>query len=126
MGLAAKILEKLQGKGCHGPSISVPSEEERKKIAIVGSPNVGKSVLFHRLTGTYVTVSNYPGTTVEVFRGKGTIGDEIFEVIDAPGMYSFLPTTQEERVARFILLKERPDMVFHVVDAKSLRPYVQS
>ncbi len=120
MNIPSRILEKLQGKGCHGPSISVPSEEKRKKIAIVGSPNVGKSVLFHRLTGTYVTVSNYPGTTVEVFRGKGTIGGEIFEVIDTPGMYSFLPITEEERVTRSILLKERPDMILHMVDAKNL------
>lgn len=62
------------------------------------------------LTGTYVTVSNYPGTTVEVFRGKGKLGGEIFEVIDTPGMNSFLPSTEEERVARSILLKERPSI----------------
>jgi ferrous iron transport protein B len=120
MSLIIKILEKIQGKGCHGPSISLRPEEKSKKIAIVGSPNVGKSVLFHRFTGTYVTVSNYPGTTVEVFRGKGTIGGEDFEIIDTPGMYSFLPITEEERVARSILLKERPDVVLHVVDAKNL------
>lgn len=92
----------------------------RKKIAIVGSPNVGKSVLFQKLTGTYVTVSNYPGTTVEVFRGNGKIGGEDFEVIDTPGMYSFLPITEEERVTSTILLNDRPDLVLHVVDAKNL------
>ena len=42
-------------------------------VAIVGCPSVGKSVLFHALTGAYVTVSNFPGTTVEVSRGKGRI-----------------------------------------------------
>ena len=57
------------------------------KIAIVGSPNVGKSVMFNRLTGIYVTVSNYPGTTVEVSRGKGRVGEKEFEVIDTPGMF---------------------------------------
>lgn len=91
-----------------------------RKIAIVGSPNVGKSVMFNRLTGTYVTVSNYPGTTVEVTRGKTKIGDREFEVIDTPGMYSLLPITEEENVARDILLKEKPDIVIHVVDAKNL------
>ncbi|OGP65457.1 MAG: ferrous iron transport protein B [Deltaproteobacteria bacterium RBG_13_47_9] len=120
MGLVSKIFERFQGKGCHGPSISLHSEEKNRKIAIVGSPNVGKSVLFHRLTGTYVTVSNYPGTTVEVFRGKGTIRGENFEVIDTPGMYSFLPITEEERVTRSILLQERPHVILHVVDAKNL------
>lgn len=91
-----------------------------RKIAIVGSPNVGKSLLFNRLTGAYVTVSNYPGTTVEVSRGKTKIGEEEFEVIDTPGMYSLLPITEEEKVARDILLNEKPDIVIHIVDAKNL------
>lgn len=91
-----------------------------RKIAIVGSPNVGKSVMFNNLTGKYATVSNYPGTTVEVSRGKGRVGDEDFEVIDTPGMYSFLSITEEEAVTRHILLEERPDVVLHIIDAKSL------
>lgn len=90
------------------------------KIAIVGSPNVGKSVIFGRLTGTYVTVSNYPGTTVEVTRGKTKIGEMEFGVIDTPGMYAFLSITEEEKVARRILMEESPDIVLHVVDSKNL------
>lgn len=92
-----------------------------RKIVIVGSPNVGKSVLFNCLAGGYkATVSNYPGTTVEVTRGKGKIGNEEFEIIDTPGMYSLLSITEEERVARGILLYENPSIVLHVVDAKNL------
>jgi len=91
-----------------------------KKIAIVGSPNVGKSVMFNRLTGAYATVSNYPGTTVEVSRGQARIGEFEFDIIDTPGMYSLLPITEEERVARNILIKEKPRIVIHVVDAKNL------
>lgn len=91
-----------------------------RKIAIVGSPNVGKSVMFNNLTGSYVTVSNYPGTTVEVSRGKTRIGDEDFEVIDTPGMYSFLPLTEEERVTQRILLNENPCSILHITDAKNL------
>lgn len=91
-----------------------------RKIAIVGSPNVGKSVMFNNLTGRYATVSNYPGTTVEVSRGKGKIGNEEFEIIDTPGMYSFLPITEEENVAREILLRENPCAILHIVDAKNL------
>ncbi len=91
------------------------------KIAIVGSPNVGKSVLFNSLTGSYrAVVSNYPGTTVEVSRGKAKIGSEEFEIIDTPGMYSLLPITEEEKVARWILLNESPCLVLHVIDAKNL------
>lgn len=91
-----------------------------RKIAITGSPNVGKSVMFNNLTGSYATVSNYPGTTVEVTRGKGRIGSEDFEIIDTPGMYSLLPITEEERVARSILLDEDPCLILHIVDAKNL------
>lgn len=90
------------------------------KVALVGSPNTGKSVMFHNLTGAYATVSNYPGTTVEVSRGKGRIRQKEFEVIDTPGMYSLLPITEDERVARTLLLEEKPDVVIQLVDAKNL------
>jgi len=91
-----------------------------KRVALVGNPNVGKSVLFNALTGAYVTVSNYPGTSVEVARGNATIHGEQFEIVDTPGMYSMLPITEEERVAREILLNERPYLVLHVLDARNL------
>lgn len=89
-------------------------------IAIMGSPNVGKSVLFNALTGAYVTVSNYPGTTVEVSRGKGLLEGVTVGVVDTPGMYRLVPLTEEERVARDILLHEHPAVALHVVDAKNL------
>src|SRR5215831_6373793 len=91
-----------------------------KRLVIAGNPNVGKSVLFNRLTGTYVVVSNYPGTTVEVSRGRTWIGGSIFEVVDTPGMYSLRAHSDEERVARALLLNEHADIVLHVVDAKNL------
>jgi ferrous iron transport protein B len=91
-----------------------------RKVALVGNPNVGKSVLFNALTGAYVTVSNYPGTSVEVSRGTAVLGDIHCEVIDTPGMYALLPITEEERVAREILLKASPDVVVHVLDARNL------
>jgi ferrous iron transport protein B len=95
-------------------------KDKKTTIAIVGNPNVGKSVMFNNLTGAYVTVSNYPGTTVEVSRGKGKIGQDEFEIVDTPGMYSLLPITEEEKVARSILLEENPEVVLHMVDAKNL------
>ena len=91
-----------------------------RKIAIVGSPNVGKSVLFNCLTGSYAVVSNYPGTTVEGYRGKVKIGEEEFEVVDTPGMYSLFSITEEEKVGRSILLEENPAVIIHVVDARNL------
>lgn len=90
------------------------------KVVLVGNPNVGKSVLFNALTGVYVTVSNYPGTSVEVARGSASFEGEQWEVIDTPGMYSIHTITEEERVAREILLHETPDVVLHVLDARNL------
>ncbi|NLF30498.1 MAG: ferrous iron transport protein B [Planctomycetes bacterium] len=92
----------------------------RQRILIVGCPNVGKSALFNRLTGSYVTVSNYPGTTVGIARGRaaGIAGGA--EVVDTPGMYSLRPITDEERVALQVILEARGATVLHVVDAKNL------
>ncbi|MGK2906835.1 MAG: ferrous iron transport protein B [Desulfuromonadales bacterium] len=95
-------------------------EQSEKKIILVGNPNVGKSVVFNTLTGSYTTVSNYPGTSVEVSRGRCQVAGEDFLVLDTPGMYSMLPITEEERVARRILLDESPHIVLHVVDARNL------
>ena len=103
---------------CHQAVADAPCGA--KKVALVGNPNVGKSVLFNALTGAYVTVSNYPGTSVEVARGTTVISGETYEIIDTPGMYSLLPITEEERVARRILLEDAPDLVIHVVDARNL------
>jgi ferrous iron transport protein B len=89
-------------------------------IALVGSPNVGKSLIFNSLTGTYSTVSNYPGTTVEIAQGEASITGKTVTVIDTPGMYSFLTITEEERVTRDLLFTESVDLVIHVVDAKNL------
>jgi len=104
---------------CHGTAAG-SSAKGARKVALVGNPNVGKSVLFNALTGAYVTVSNYPGTSVEVTRGAAVIGGAPCEIIDTPGMYSLLPITEEERVAREILLNETPDVVVHVLDARNL------
>ena len=90
------------------------------KVVLVGNPNVGKSVLFNVLTGAYTTVSNYPGTSVEVSRGQCEISEISCGIIDTPGMYSIMPITEEERVARQILLKETPHAVLHVIDARNI------
>lgn len=93
-----------------------------KIIFLVGTPNVGKSALFNCLTDTYTTVSNYPGTTVDMARGRMHIGyGANYEVIDTPGLYSLLPITEEEHVTRRLLMQNRAYLILHVVDAKNLR-----
>jgi len=114
----ARGVRKQSKASCHGTADGGPSG--LPVIAIVGNPNVGKSVTFNRLTGIYAAVSNYPGTTVAVSRGKGRCGGREYEIVDTPGMYSLLPITEEERVARDILIAEKPVAVLHAVDAKNL------
>ncbi|MDO8302010.1 MAG: FeoB small GTPase domain-containing protein [Sedimentisphaerales bacterium] len=120
VGNACSELSGLSALKGEAPKAKDAELSALRKIAIVGNPNVGKSVLFGRLTGAYATVSNYPGTTVEVFHGTTKIGEEEFHVIDTPGMYGLLPITEEERVARAILLEEKPCVVIHVIDAKNI------
>ncbi|KPK98248.1 MAG: iron transporter FeoB [Omnitrophica WOR_2 bacterium SM23_72] len=93
-----------------------------KKIYLVGNPNVGKSVVFSRLTGVQVISSNYPGTTVEISRGYLRVGVERLEVIDLPGAYSLEPATKAEAIVAEILEKERRDeiVVINIVDATNL------
>lgn len=87
-------LKNTASSSCHGGSQVVTTG--LPLVVIVGSPNVGKSVLFNTLTGIYATVSNYPGTTVEVMRGKAHFGTVEAGVMDTPGMYSLLPITEED------------------------------
>ena len=88
------------------------------KILLMGNPNVGKSVIFSRLTGVRVIVSNYPGTTVSYTRGLMKLGDETAEVIDVPGTYTLEPTSEAEEVALQML--DNGGIVINVVNATNL------
>jgi ferrous iron transport protein B len=95
--------------------------ESRERVVLVGMPNVGKSVIFGLLTGKYATVSNYPGTTVEVFYGNVNADSKRFMLVDTPGVNSLTPMSEDERVTRDILLSERPSIVVQVGDSKNLK-----
>ncbi len=97
-----------------------PVQQHPQKVLLVGNPNVGKSVLFHLLTGTYAVVSNYPGTTVEVTRGQLRGIGWRPEVIDTPGINTLTPLSLDEMVTRDILLTERDYVVIQVIDARNL------
>ncbi len=101
----------------HGSKEVIRAE---RKIALVGNPNVGKSVIFGMLTGKYVVVSNYPGTTVEVSQGAASF-DSATVIVDTPGVNSLVPMSEDEKVTRDILLKEDFDAVVQVADSKNLR-----
>jgi ferrous iron transport protein B len=91
------------------------------RIALIGNPNVGKSVVFGLLTGKYVTVSNYPGTTVEVSHGNISLDGTKYLIVDTPGVNSLIPMSEDEKVTRDILLKDRPSLVIQVADSKNLK-----
>jgi ferrous iron transport protein B len=92
------------------------------RIALVGNPNVGKSVVFGRLTGRYVTVSNYPGTTVAVTRGRATVGAEVCDIIDTPGVNALEgPLSEDEKVTRDLLRDGGVELVVQIADARNLR-----
>ena len=91
-----------------------------KLIAFVGNPNVGKSVIFNKLTGQYAVVSNYAGTTVDVTRGNITIDSQQYQVVDTPGIYSLMPLSEDEQVTRDLIIKEKPDIIVQVCDMKNI------
>lgn len=88
------------------------------RILLMGNPNVGKSVVFSRLTGVHVISSNYPGTTVGYTQGKMKLGDGQAEIIDAPGTYTLEPTCEAEKIA--LQMMQTGDVVVNVVDATNL------
>ncbi len=92
------------------------------KIALVGNPNVGKSVFFGRLTGRYATVSNYPGTTVTITSGRALVGAEVCDVIDTPGVNALEGVlSEDERITRKLLSEGGAELVIQVADARNLR-----
>ena len=92
------------------------------RIALVGNPNVGKSVIFGCLTGRYATVSNYPGTTVAVTKGRAMVGAEVCDIIDTPGVNALEGVlSEDERITGQMLTDGGVELVVQVADARNLR-----
>ncbi|HEX2923967.1 MAG TPA: FeoB small GTPase domain-containing protein [Chloroflexota bacterium] len=98
----------------HHPGQGGRHGSDGRWIVLVGNPNTGKSVFFNALTGIYVDVSNFPGTTVDVSQGRW--GNDT--VLDTPGIYGVAAFNDEERVAREIIVQA--DVVVNIVDAVHL------
>ena len=92
-----------------------------RRLILVGNPNVGKSLLFTRLTRRYVTVANYPGTTVELTMARGDFGDQSRLVIDTPGACELSPRSDDERVTSDLLFGEAEADVALVGDVNAPR-----
>jgi ferrous iron transport protein B len=92
------------------------------RIALVGNPNVGKSVIFGRLTGRYVTVSNYPGTTVAVTKGRAMVGAEMCEIVDTPGVNTLEGAlSEDEKITRRLITENGAELIVQIADARNLR-----
>jgi len=89
-------------------------------MALAGTPNVGKSAIFHQITGADVIVSNYPGTTVELTEGKVKHDKYDVRVVDLPGIYSLGAVSDDELVTRRAILEQEPDVILNIVDASNL------
>jgi ferrous iron transport protein B len=97
------------------PQITIIDGDSRHlNIALVGNPNVGKSVIFNFLSGLYMDVSNYPGTTVEFTKGRY----KKYIIYDTPGVYGISSFSAEENVTRDVVLEA--DIVLNVVDSVHL------
>ena len=101
-------------------------ERRRKRIALVGNPNSGKSSLFNQLTGLNQKIGNFPGVTVDKKSGFCTLSNnEKVEIIDLPGTYSIFPKSNDETVVTDILLHREneffPDVLVVVIDASNLK-----
>ena len=103
------------------PAVLLDSRLPARKLLLIGQPNVGKSLIFTRLTQRYATVSNYPGTTVEITSALADIGGELREVVDTPGTNTLAPQSFEERVTRDLLLATDQADVVQVGDIGNLR-----
>ena len=89
-------------------------------VLLVGNPNVGKSALFGALSGRYVEVSNYPGTTVDFASGWLKLKGEKLEIFDSPGADTLSPVSEDEKVTRDLLLDYLDSPVICVIDAKNI------
>jgi ferrous iron transport protein B len=106
-----------------GSHHTIQKEAFKKRILLVGNPNVGKSVIFSRLTGVEVIASNYPGTTVEFTAGAMGSGDNRMQVVDVPGTYSLHPSNPAEQVAVQMVkqaAEHEKSVIVNVIDATNL------
>jgi ferrous iron transport protein B len=89
-------------------------------IALAGNPNCGKTTLFNSLTSSRERVGNWPGVTVEHLEGEYVHGGVSVRVVDLPGIYSFSAGSLDEKAARDYILREKPDAVVNLIDARNV------
>jgi ferrous iron transport protein B len=87
---------------------------------MLGNPNVGKSLVLNRLTGSSFTVSNYGGTSLEISQAILNLPNRRIKVIDTPGVYSIFSRGQDQQILKDLLKEQEPDLIINVLDAANL------
>lgn len=106
---------------CHNNNLSNRKLSDKPlRIALVGSPNVGKSTIFNSLCGLSQHVGNWPGKTVEKKEGTTRCENRVIKLVDLPGTYSLSANSVEEQITRNYIVDEKPDLVINIVDASNL------
>lgn len=104
---------------------SCPVLQGQIKVALVGQPNVGKSMLINSISNAHLHVGNFTGVTVEKSEVLFDYKDYHFTVVDLPGTYAFTDYTIEERVTHDYLCAEEYDIIINVVDSTNLQKNLQ-
>lgn len=97
--------------------LGIQTEEFDFVVALAGNPNTGKSTVFNALTGLKQHTGNWPGKTVTRAEGAFAYNEQKYKLIDLPGTYSLLSTSEDEEVARNFILFGKPSVTIIVVDA---------
>ena len=109
---------EMYGKAC-------PVIANHIKIALVGQPNVGKSMLINSVSNAHLHVGNFSGVTVDKTEVLFDYKDYHFTVVDLPGTYAFTDYTIEERVTHDYLCAESYALIINVIDSTNLEKNLQ-
>ncbi|HOX22620.1 MAG TPA: FeoB small GTPase domain-containing protein, partial [Elusimicrobiales bacterium] len=122
-GYKGPVIVEVMGSrvaiGC-GMASKIKVSLTPSRILLTGNPNVGKSVVFSRLTGLDAISSNYPGTTVSYTTGSAALSGGHFLITDVPGAYSLSPANKAEEAARDMIVAGKKDLLIHILDATNL------
>ena len=115
---ACEVCPQYNAKGLKKLGVNI--ENTDFVVALAGNPNTGKSTVFNSLTGLRQHTGNWPGKTVTRAEGAFEYNSQKFKLVDLPGTYSLLSTSQDEEIARNFILFGKPDVTVIVVDASRL------
>ena len=118
MNSACEVCPQYNAKGLKKLGVNI--ENTDFVVALAGNPNTGKSTVFNSLTGLRQHTGNWPGKTVTRAEGAFEYNSKKFKLVDLPGTYSLLSTSQDEEIARNFILFAKPDVTVIVVDASRL------